>query len=202
MGLREDFKNTRQRRSLLAAASVAAIAVLMQVGGTEARDALAWDRSSLAAGEVWRLVTGHFAHLGWSHLWLNLAGLALVTWITGGAYGVMRWAVVAMATVVVIDIGFWYFYPELDWYVGLSGLLHGLLVAGLLPGVRERDREALILAFLLVGKLAWEQIVGPLPGSESSAGGAVIVDAHLYGALGGLLGALVPWRSVRPEASI
>jgi membrane associated rhomboid family serine protease len=40
---------------------------------------------------------------------------------------------------------------------------------------------------LVCGKLLWEQAVGPLPGSAEVAGGKVIVDAHLYGAIGGLV---------------
>ena len=99
-----------------------------------------------------------------------------------------------IASIVAIDVGFWFLYPQLDWYVGLSGLLHGLLAAGLFVGVVRRDREAVVLAVFVSAKLAWEQLVGPLPGSESTSGGAVIVDAHLYGAVGGVLGALPWWR--------
>jgi rhomboid family GlyGly-CTERM serine protease len=202
MGLGKALNTTRQRHSVAAAATLAAVAILLQFGGEDARRILAWDREALAAGESWRLVSGHFVHLGWSHLVLNLAGLGLVAWITGAAYGLLRWAVIAVTTIAVIDAGFWYLYPDLDWYVGLSGVLHGLLAAGLLAGVRQRDREAIVLAVLVAGKLLWEQTVGPLPGSESGAGGSVIVNAHLYGAVGGLLGALLSWHRVRPEASI
>lgn len=202
MGLHKDLKRTRQRQALVAAAVLAAIAAVLQSGGLETRETLAWDRAGLGEGQFWRLVTGHVVHLGWSHLGLNLAGLALVTWLTGAAYGLLRWAVIALVTIAVMDIGFWFLYAKLDWYVGMSGLLHGLLAAGLLAGVRARDREAMVLAVLVIGKLAWEQAVGPLPGSEAGAGGAVIVDAHLYGAVGGLAGALLPWRRVRPDAPI
>ena len=202
MGLRDGLDNSCKWRSLAAAGAIGMIAVFLQLAGAEGREALAWDRSALADGELWRLVTGHFAHLGWSHLGLNLAGLALVAWIAGEAYGLLRWAIITLATIAVIDAGFWYLYTDLEWYVGLSGLLHGLLVAGLLPGIRRHDRDALVLAMLVIGKLAWEQAVGPMPGSESGAGGAVIVDAHLYGAVGGLLGALLTWRRVGPDASI
>jgi rhomboid family GlyGly-CTERM serine protease len=196
MGLHEGHKN------MLAAFAVALLAILMQLGGEPLRAALAWDRDALEAGQWWRLASGHFVHLGWSHLALNLAGLGLVTWITGRAYGLVRWLLIAVITLAAIDAGFWFLYDELDWYVGLSGLLHGLLVAGLFAGATRGDREAMALGALVVGKLAWEQLAGPLPGSESTSGGAVIVDAHLYGAIGGLVGALVPWRRVRPEASI
>jgi rhomboid family GlyGly-CTERM serine protease len=185
-----------------AAAAVAAVAILFQLGGEPVRTAFAWDRSALDEGEFWRLATGHFVHLGWSHLALNLAGLALVTWITGKAYGALQWLVIAIMALAAIDAGFWFFYDELDWYVGLSGLLHGLLVAGLFAGAVRRDREAMVLGALVIGKLVWEQVAGPLPGSESTSGGAVIVDAHLYGAVGGLLGALLYWRRVRSDASI
>ena len=41
------------------------------------------------------------------------------------------------------------------------------------------------------GKLVWEQLVGPLPFSESTSGGPVLVDAHLYGTIGGLLTQLI-----------
>jgi rhomboid family GlyGly-CTERM serine protease len=196
MGLREDHK------AMLAAALVAVLGLLLQLDGDAARAGLAWDRPALEGGEYWRLLSGHFVHLGWSHLALNLAGLGLVTWITGSAYSPLRWLLIAILTIATIDAGFWFLYADLDWYVGLSGLLHGLLIAGLVAGVRRRDREAMVLGVLVIAKLGWEQIVGPLPGSESTSGGAVIIDAHLYGAIGGLLGALVLWRRAGPTASL
>ena len=196
MGLHEAHK------TMLAASAVAALAVLFQLGGEPLRTGFAWDRGALDQGEFWRLATGHFVHLGWSHLALNVAGLCLVAWITGKTFSVIQWLAIAALTLAVIDAGFWYLYDGLDWYVGLSGLLHGLLVAGLFVGTIRGDRESMALGVLVLGKLAWEQVAGPLPGSESTSGGAVIVDAHLYGAVGGLLGALVFWHRVRSDASI
>ena len=72
-------------------------------------------------------------------------------------------------------------------YVGLSGVLHGLFVSGCLMDIRNGHRDALLLFILISAKLAWEQVSGPLPGSESTAGGHVVVDAHLYGALSGVV---------------
>jgi hypothetical protein len=46
------------------------------------------------------------------------------------------------------------------------------------------------LSAILLGKLAWEQSVGALPLSGDLA---VVVDAHLYGALGGLIVGLMLW---------
>ena len=69
----------------------------------------------------------------------------------------------------------------------LSGILHGLLVFALLQQLTQQPRSTALLLTLVAGKIAWEQLAGPLPGSESWTGGRVIVDAHLYGALSGTL---------------
>jgi hypothetical protein len=90
--------------------------------------------------------------------------------------------------VTCIDAGFVLFEPQLQWYVGLSGVLHGALAAGVVAWWRHETRPlALALTLVLVGKLAWEQWHGALPLSGDMP---VIVDAHLYGAVGGFLGAL------------
>ena len=203
MGLGKVSEDTNTRHCWLAAGVVAVVAILLELGGKSVRDALSYDRDAVAAGQLWRLVTGHFVHLGWSHLVLNVLGLALVAWLVGRTFNLLTWLYTGLATIVAIDAGFWLLNPKLAWYVGLSGLEHGLLTAGLFVGIAaRRDREATILAVLVLAKLCWEQIVGPLPGSESTSGGAVIVDAHLYGTIGGLVAGILAWRRVRTAASI
>lgn len=200
MGLHEADSPHNQRLAWLAAGLIAIVSVALQAVGLDG--ALAWDRDALADGEIWRFLSGHFVHLGWSHLVLNLAGLALIAWIVGRTWDWWGWLVVGFVCIATIGAGFWWINPELAWYVGLSGLLHGLLAAGLVVGMRRREVESVVLALLVGGKLAWEQLAGPLPGSEGASGGAVIVDAHLYGAVGGILAALIMWRRVRPAAPI
>ncbi len=171
------------------------VAVFLLFGGELAREWLRFDRQGIRSGEVWRLLTGHFVHLGGPHLALNAAGLALVWYLVGDAYDVRRWALVCLLSVLTMDIGLWVFDPDLQWYVGLSGLLHGILAAGLIVALEKPDIETLALLLLLIGKLAWEQFGGPLPGSEATAGGRVVVDSHLFGAIGGAVAAT--WLRIR-----
>jgi rhomboid family GlyGly-CTERM serine protease len=178
------------------------VAILLGLGGEMAQQWLRFDRAAISSGELWRLVTGHFVHLGWSHFALNGAGLVLVWYLVGDVFDWIRWLLIGVFTVITMDIGLWLFDPRLMWYVGLSGLLHGILAAGLMEKLRKPDKEALILMVLLLGKLAWEQFSGPLPGSESTAGGTVVVDSHLFGALGGVVAALLLRIRVRHTASI
>lgn len=174
---------TRWQVPLVIAAASALVALL----GGAGRLWLRWDREAIADGELWRLVTGHFVHLNPGHLVLNLAGLALVWVLVGGGYRALAWWLVIAFSVAVMDAGFWFLDPGLSWYVGLSGLLHGLLLAGTVDRLRDAPIESAVLGLLVIGKLAWEQYAGPLPGSEASAGGSVVVNAHLYGAIAGTL---------------
>jgi rhomboid family GlyGly-CTERM serine protease len=202
MGLDKVRRSTNLRHCWIGFGIFALTSLLLELGGDGVRQALAYNRTALEAGEYWRLLTAHFVHLGLTHLLLNLAGLALVVWIVGHAYSWSRWLIVVILSIVAIDAGFWFLAPELNWYVGVSGLLNGFLAAGLVIGVADRERESIGLAVIVLAKLSWEQINGPLPGSISTSGGAVVVDAHVYGAVGGLLAAALLWRSVRPSASI
>jgi len=179
-----------------------AIAIVLSLGGETALEWFRFDRGRIGSGEVWRLVTGHLVHLGWPHLALNAVGLLLVWYLVGSAFNWREWSLVAVLSIVTMDVGFWVLTPGLAWYVGLSGLLHGMLAAGLVAKLRHPDKETVALAILLLGKLMWEQVSGPLPGSEGTSGGSVIVDSHLYGALGGVLASIMLRIRVRPTAPI
>jgi len=170
---------------------VALVCVFAAAFGDDAREFLRYDRAAIADGEYWRLLSGHFVHLGYSHLALNLVGLLLVWLLVGRLYSTQRWLFVTVISIVVMDAGFWFLDADLRWYVGLSGLLHGLLLAGAIAGVRSLPAESLVICAVVVAKLAYEQIAGPLPGSESVAGGEVVVNSHLYGAVGGALSAAI-----------
>ncbi|MDH3747622.1 MAG: rhombosortase [Gammaproteobacteria bacterium] len=191
MGLRQDVQIRHRASRWLLPALLVIVVLALQAGGDTARLALQYDREMIAAGEVFRLLTGHIVHLGWPHLVLNVVGLLLVWFLVGSAHAWWRWLAIIAASAAIIDIGFWYLIPRLEWYVGLSGVLHGVLAAGVVGLWSSRRNEALILAIALVFKLLYESVIGPLPGSENTAGGIVITEAHLFGALGGGISALI-----------
>lgn len=194
MGLSQCEDSRVSATSLWLVAALCGLALLIQLAGDGAQSALRFARQSIGAGELWRLFSGHLVHLGWTHLLLNLAGLALVWALVGSVYSGLVWILVTFAVVFAVDAGLWLLNPGLEWYVGLSGVLHGLLVAGLIGLISagtSRRNEAIALLVLLLLKLGYEQTAGAMPGSTSLAGGAVVVDAHLYGAVGGLCAALV-----------
>lgn len=170
--------------------------------GDAGRQWLRYDRSAIGDGEVWRVFTAHFTHLGFPHLLMNLAGLALIWLLVGRHYRQGTWLVVVAICMTGVVLGFWFIDAGLNWYVGLSGLLHGMLIAGAIAGLRTQRTESIVILVFVFAKLMWEQLMGPLPGSEASAGGNVIVNAHLYGALAGAVAATLCRRSALDSAAI
>lgn len=184
-----------------------AVAVIgMAASGEAGREALRYQRDAiLVRHEYWRLLSGHLVHGSWQHTWLNLAGLGLIASLFRDTYTLGQWLVVALASAACIDLGLLFLMPDLYWYVGLSGVLHGALAAGALAWWRKEETWlAALLTAILICKLGWEQWQGALPLSGELN---VIVNAHLYGAVGGLLAGMMFMRrlhmnSVTPRSNL
>ncbi|HJS22211.1 MAG TPA: rhombosortase [Steroidobacteraceae bacterium] len=177
-------------RRLWAFLAICAVLVALESLGDDGRLQLRYERELIAQGQWWRLVTAHIVHLGWTHLALNVMGLALMWALFFPDYSPRGWALILACSLVTIDAAFFFIERDVRWYVGLSGLLHGVMAAGTIAYARRREPGAWILVPFLIGKLLYEQLVGTMPYSLDSADGPVVVDAHLYGVLGAVVGVL------------
>jgi len=174
------------------------LALAAAVGDAPIRALLRFDRSQMAGGgELWRWLSAHIVHAGWSHTLLNLAGLWVV-WVlfSPRLHGRIGWGV-SLISIAVMNVGFWFRDADLFWYVGMSGLLHGLFAAGALNEVWRGLQGGRWLLLGLAAKLAYEQFAGALPFTASASGGPVWVNSHFYGAIGGAL-AMAVWNWRQP----
>jgi rhomboid family GlyGly-CTERM serine protease len=172
----------------VALALAVAVLLLPALGGESLRAAWQYDRVAIQNGQLWRFVSAHFVHLDMTHALLNAVGLVLLWGLFARIYAPLQWLAAMSLTLVALALGFWFLQPQLQWYVGASGLLHGVFAFGAMALLRQRDRIGQIAAVVFAMKLAFEQWRGPLPFEEH---GIVIVAAHLYGALGGLVAGLL-----------
>ena len=152
-----------------------------------------FDRGLIEQGRIWLLFSGHIVHLNWSHWLLNMAGLAIVAFFFSTHASFKQWMLVIIVSSSVISIGLWWGMPEIRYYVGLSGVLHGLFLYGALREIRFYPASGYVLLVVLIAKLIWEFFYGALPGSEDMAGGRVLTEAHLLGAIGGILVWSIEW---------
>ncbi|NGX15646.1 rhombosortase [Wenzhouxiangella sp. XN24] len=179
---------TAGRAAWIVSLLLLAVAVLFQA--LDAGGALRWERGLLLT-EPWRIVTSHLVHLGWTHLGLNVLAAAMLGVAIGRAMPPGGWLWSAAVSVVAVSGGLATWSSGVQWYMGFSGVLHGLLAAGAIAGLRSTPWVSGFLLLVLAGKLAFERFA--MDGSPVSLliGGAVVTDAHLYGALGGALAGLV-----------
>jgi rhomboid family GlyGly-CTERM serine protease len=175
-------------RGGLLALLLAAIVLPQWLGGDALAIALRYDRTAVTTGEFFRLLTGQFVHLDRLHAFANAAGAVMIWALVGGAFSAGRWLWVIVMSLLTVAAGLWWLSPEVAWYVGASGMLHGLLAAGAVTQAARGDPLARLVLLIVAAKLLWEQWSGPLPFAGDSV---VVVDAHLYGFVGGVLAAIL-----------
>jgi rhomboid family GlyGly-CTERM serine protease len=157
--------------------------------GDAAQWLLRWDRDALAAGEVWRLVSGHLVHLDLYHAALNIFSAILLAALFGKVFRFWQVLLIVTVAMAIIDTGLWWL-SDVDWYVGLSGVLHAFAAAAVVRSIIDRhDPLAWALAVFGLAKIGWENIVGALPLTPSAT--LVVTDVHLYGVLAGMLTGLL-----------
>ena len=87
-----------------------------------------------------------------------------------------------------ISLCFYYFFPDIEAYAGLSGVLHGAYVTVACVHLlykKERNFAAFVL-FLILAKLIWENTIGSV-GTAELIGSPVLVESHLLGVIGGVI---------------
>lgn len=178
----------RSRDVWLMPAVLMALFAALQLGGEPLRLALRYDHGLIAQGEWWRLLTGSFVHLSAWHLFLNELGIVVLVLLAPERLSPAVW----LRRVLCLDLGmaagmFW-LAPHVQWYVGMSGVIHGLFVLALgRQVVQQRDLIALGCLVFLLGKLAWEMFAGAPVSDEAAIGGSVVLESHLYGSLSALI---------------
>lgn len=159
---------------------IALVSFVMQAAGWV--DDWRYDRGQIEAGKLWLLLSGHLVHLNWSHWVLNMAGLGIVAFFFSRYEQWQSWLLLCLLSALCIGVGMYFLKPDIQYYVGLSGVLHGLFVYGAWQERKVYPTSGYVLLILIGGKLLWEILYGAVPGSEEWTGGRVLTEAHLYGA--------------------
>lgn len=145
-----------------------------------------YQRELIIQGQLWRIFTGHILHTNHYHLLLNLAALILLWALHGRFYTIKNYSALFLFCCITTSAGIFYGTPSLLQYVGLSGVLHGIFVFGALMDIASKDKTGYLLFIGVWIKIGHEQIYGASSDVSSLIEASVAVDAHLWGAIGGL----------------
>jgi rhomboid family GlyGly-CTERM serine protease len=149
---------------------------------------LMFDRSAIDDGQFWRLVSAHFVHLSPMHMLGNAMGVVLLAYIAGRHLNNLLGLLLLTWCVLVVGIGLYFYANYLQRYVGLSGVLHGLLLVAPFISQFYSRRIATYFLVVIVAKVMWEQS----PFYDDMAmldmiGGRVEANAHLLGVVAGII---------------
>lgn len=181
------FGETGRRLTPLMTVALPALALL---GWPEFSADLAWRPGAIGEGEPWRVVTGHWVHLSYRHALVDL-----VAWLAIWRYGCdfldgSAWTLGIVASCLGTSAGLAWYAPAIESYVGLSGLLHGVLAFVAIRRAARGDRWAAWVGAATVGKVAVEVVLRPDVAPAPWIGGLALPIAHAYGVASGLLASL------------
>lgn len=119
-------------------------------------------------------------HADWAHLFANLIPGVVLCFLL---LLTRRFLIVTGIVWAVSGLGVWLFAPPYSITVGASGIIFGWLTFLLIRGLFNRDLWQIlggVVLFLIYGSILW----GVLPSNPT-----VSWQAHLFGAIGGVLAA-------------
>ncbi len=172
---------------------VAVLSLVAYTLPTYVTEYLDFTRQGIAQHQWWRLLSAHFLHTNTYHLAVNLAGLFLLWLLHGEYYRARNYSAVFVITSLFVSILVWLASPHLNAYVGLSGVLHGVFAWGIIQDFKHKRVSAYLLLAGLIIKLIDERFFSTNDFMANLIGASVAIDAHLYGAIAGImLGVLLP----------
>ncbi|MGI5128483.1 rhomboid family intramembrane serine protease [Pseudonocardia sp. CA-107938] len=139
------------------------------------------------------IVFSPLLHGSWDHLWANTVPF-LIFGFLAMAGGIGQFVMITATIWVLGGAAVWAFGPDGVYTVGASGVIFGWLAFLLVRGFFARSVKQILLAvvlFLIWGGVLW----GVLPTDPH-----VSWQAHLFGALAGVLAAWLVARADRPGA--
>jgi rhomboid family GlyGly-CTERM serine protease len=152
-----------------------------------------YDRQQLANLQWWRSITGHFLHTNTTHLLLNISGATLLWALHGHYYQVRHYLTLFFILCLGTSLGLYFFAPQMQWYVGLSGVLHGLFITGAYFDIRHKLKTGWIILISVWLKVLHEQVFGASEDVAQLIAANVAIDAHLFGVISGSLVVVCYW---------
>jgi rhomboid family GlyGly-CTERM serine protease len=154
---------------------------------TNLNSALEFNRELVEQGQFWRVFSSQFVHANWAHLALNCAGILLI-WLLHGEYTTAKRYVCNISFLALwCGLGVYWFCADIYIYTGLSALLHGIIIWGAIKDITVGMRSGGLLFLGVWAKIAYEQYQGPNAEIGKLIESTVAIDAHLIGAVGGLI---------------
>ncbi len=167
------------------------ISLIAFVFDSSLSELLIYQRTLVTQGEFWRIFSSHFFHTNGFHFLLNAAAVVMLWALHGQFYTIKSYLIVFMMSAITTSIGIHWFSPDIEQYVGLSGVLHGIFIWGAIEDIKAKERTGYLLLLGVILKIAHEQYYGASEDVAVLIGAKVAINAHLWGAVGGVIAVIL-----------
>jgi len=127
-------------------------------------------------------ITPNFVHLHWKHWFLNMLSFISTLLFFHNIWSIKELIGFFLGASLFIVSSLYLFSTNVNSYVGMSGILYGLVFYGAMKSlVSHKITSTLILSFIVL-KLFFNQEINHLMGVDSFLNYSVVVtDVHWYG---------------------
>ena len=174
--------------------AIAIIVILLAVICTYYQELFLYERHALESGEIWRLLSGHLTHLNNKHLILNMIAWVIIFFLGFNYLSPLKWVVLLLVFSLAISAGLYYFVPEIIFYGGFSGVLHGYFAYILIEWIKSGQKVAWLILLLLIAKVIAENFSDLGSSTAEYLDLRVVTEVHLIGVIIGTLLAFLPLR--------
>ena len=179
---------------IVAALLLGALAFLPE----DLRVLLAYDRTAMLNGELWRLWTAHAVHYSLTHAVVDITVLAVILTMARRTFNTQRLTMLLLVGAPVISLGLLALVPDMSQYMGCSALAYLLGTAVAIPTWRTQPASRPWLgaiAVMALLKLVWDAAAPATAASSLPAGVQIAWQAHAFGVVLAALEAFLRQRA-------
>lgn len=144
-------------------------------------ETLVYNRTAIQQGEWWRMLTCHWVHSDSQHALWNIIALLLLSGFYEQRYR-RELLPLIIGSSLFISTGIHLFLPGLEYYCGLSGILHSLLLVSFFRHWQQyRQPVFLLVIALALLKIPVEIILNTAIFTDTAW--PSLPESHLYGVL-------------------
>ena len=158
------------------------ITLLVMIFEPNSSTLLRYQSTEVNTGEWWRILTANLCHSNWNHWLLNIAGLWLMDVFYQPVLSIKRRSQLILFCMIT-NVLMMHYWMDINWYVGLSGALHGYLIGGALLSWSKAKWLNFGIIFVTTGKLIVESFWEINSATEKLINANVLEEAHSFGAL-------------------
>jgi len=147
---------------------------------------LRYQSIEVSNGQWWRIFSANLSHSNWNHWMLNIGGLWLMDVFYRPVLS-LKTRTQLLLFCMILNVALLHVFLNINWYVGLSGALHGYLIGGAMLSFNTARALNSLIILVTITKLIVESLWQINSATAELIGAEVLEEAHSFGAVSAVI---------------